>query len=71
MKNKIKTKKTLLKRIKITKTGKILKKQICTGHLKRKWSVNKKHRKNRTKEQTNSGHIKVFKALLGKASKGI
>ena len=64
-KKKLKTKKTLAQRVKITKTGKILKKQVRTGHLKRKWSTNKKHRKNKTKSQKNSGHIKLFKRMLG------
>ena len=68
---KIKTKKTLLKRLKITKTGKILKNQVSTGHLKVKWDADKKSRKNRTDEQTNSGHRKIFKKLLGSYGKGI
>lgn len=62
---KLKTKKTLRKRINITKKGKLLRKQIETGHLKRKWSTNKKHRKNRRKEIGNVGHVKKYKKMLG------
>lgn len=68
---KIKTKKTLVKRIKITKTGKILKKQTDTGHLKKKWTAPKKSRKNKVKEQKNIGHRKIFKKMLGSAGKKI
>jgi ribosomal protein L35 len=68
---KLKTKKTLLKRVKITKLGKILKKQSRIGHLKRKWSVNHKLRKGRRKNQENAGHKRIFKKLLGKHGKGI
>ncbi len=68
---KLKTKKTLLKRVKITKSGKILKKQIRIGHLRRKWSANKKSRKLRIEEQDNTGHKKMFRALLAKHGKGI
>lgn len=66
-----KTKKTLIKRIKITKTGKIMRKQTRTGHLKRKMDVSRKHRKNSIAEQTNPGHIKQFKQLLGKKGRSI
>jgi ribosomal protein L35 len=66
-KNKIKTRKTLVKRIKITKGGKILKKRVSTGHLKVKLNVKTKHRKKKLSEQENRGHIKKFKKLLGKA----
>ncbi len=68
---KIKSKKTLLKRIKVTKTGKLMKKSVSIGHLKRKWDASKKHRKAKLSEQPNRGHIKVFKKLLIKKSKGI
>ena len=68
---KIKPKKTLLKRIKVTKKGKLIKKQSRIGHLKRKWSTNKKFRKKRRESQDNIGHKKVIKKLLGKHSKGI
>ncbi len=68
---KIKSKKTLLKRIKVTKTGKLLKKNVSIGHLKRKWNSSKRSRKLGLVEQLNRGHIKVFKKLLVKRSKGI
>ncbi|MDC0449112.1 50S ribosomal protein L35 [bacterium] len=68
---KLKTRKTLKKRVKITKSGKILKKQSRTGHLKVKWSADKKHRKGKRLVQHNKGHVRVIKRLLGKAGKGI
>ena len=71
MKQKLKTKKTLLKRVKITKNGKILKKQSNTGHLKRKWSASRKSRKGSKLVQENKGHISKLKTLLGKLGKGI
>ena len=63
---KLKTKKTLQKRIKISKTGKLIKNQVRTGHLKVKWNANKKFRKAKQKVQKNKGHIKKFKKMLGK-----
>ncbi|MFC1622280.1 50S ribosomal protein L35 [Patescibacteria group bacterium] len=63
---KLKTKKTLQKRVRITKTGKIVKKQVRTGHLKEKWDSKKKFRKARKKVQPNKGHIKKFKRMLGR-----
>ena len=68
---KLKTKKTLIKRVKISKGGKILKKQSNTGHLKRKWSASRKSRKGSVLVQENKGHIKVMKTLLAKLGKGI
>jgi ribosomal protein L35 len=62
---KLKTKKTLYKRIKQTKSGKLKREQVSTGHLKRKWSANKKYRKNKRQIQDNPGHIKKFKKMLG------
>lgn len=61
---KIKTKKTLTKRIKITKNGKLVRKQIGTGHLKVKWDASKKHRKARRLTIQNKGNIKNLKRLL-------
>lgn len=66
-----KTRKTLIKRVKITKSGKILKKQNRTGHLKRKWSANKKHRKTGLEEVTSKGYKDKIKTLLGKAGRNI
>jgi len=71
MKKKLKTKKTLAKRVKITKTGKILKKKVCTGHLKVKLGTNSKNRKKGLTAQKNKGHQKMFKKLLGKQGKKI
>ena len=68
---KIKTKKTAIKRIRVTKTGKLIRKQVRTGHLKRKWSTNKRHRKTSKSTVPNAGHKKIFKKLLGKHGKGI
>lgn len=63
---KLKTKKTLLKRIKVTKTGKMIRGQIDAGHLKAKWNSNKKKRKAKGIVQKNKGHIKKFRKMLGK-----
>lgn len=59
-----KSKKTLKKRIKVTGTGKLMYKQVRTGHLKRKWSTNQKFRKRSLGEITNRGHKKIIKNLL-------
>ena len=61
---KIKTKKTLTKRIKITKNGKLVRKQIGTGHLKVKWDASKRHRKAKRLTIQNKGNIKKLKGLL-------
>ena len=68
---KIKTKKTLLKRVKITSTGKIVKKQNGNGHLAIKKSANRKHRKDKRSVQLNTGHKKLIKSLLGTKGRGI
>jgi ribosomal protein L35 len=68
---KLKTKKTLMKRIRITKGGKVLKKQSSIGHLKRKWDASKHARKKNRLIQLNKGHIRIFRQLLAKAGKGI
>lgn len=68
---KMKTKKTLTKRVRITKKGKILKKQTRTGHLKSKMSNSRKLRKKHDLAQENKGHKKVIKALLGRLGRGI
>ena len=71
MVNKIKTRKTLQKRVKITKTGKIMKKSIGMGHLKEKKSSPRKTRNTGRTEQTNAGHRKMFKKMLNKHGKEI
>ncbi|OGC57813.1 hypothetical protein A3H26_00835 [candidate division WWE3 bacterium RIFCSPLOWO2_12_FULL_36_10] len=63
---KIKTKKTLLKRVKITKGGKMLKKHIKNSHLKVKLGSNSKYRKNRNGIIESTGYRKMFRKLLGK-----
>jgi len=70
-KKKLKTKKTLLKRVKITKGGKIVKKQVGMGHLKQKKSGPRKTRKGKRLIQENKGHRKIFKKLLGKHGRNI
>lgn len=65
---KMKTKKTAAKRIKVTKSGKLLKKAIRAGHLKVKWSANKKYRKRGYHEQENKGHLDLFKRLIPKSN---
>jgi ribosomal protein L35 len=70
-KEKLKTKKTLLRRVKITKGGKIVKKSIGMGHLKVKKSVTNKQRNSSFSEQENKGHRKMFRKLLNKHGKGI
>jgi large subunit ribosomal protein L35 len=62
---KIKTKKTLTRRIKITGTGKIMKKQNNMGHLNVKLTASKKTRKRKMTEQAGKGQRRVIKQLLG------
>jgi ribosomal protein L35 len=69
-KQKIKTKKTLLRRVKITKTGKLMKKSVGMGHLKEKKTVPNKKRNKRITPQSNRGHKKMFKKMLNKHAKG-
>ena len=61
---KMKTKRTLKKRIRITKSGKILTKQNRTGHLKVKWTKSKKYRKNLKMVISNKGNIARIKKLV-------
>lgn len=68
---KIKTKKTLMKRIKISKSGNIMRRQVGIGHLKSKWSTSKRFRKLKNSIQENVGHRKIIKRLLGSHSKGV
>lgn len=69
-KQKIKTRKTLLRRVKITKSGKIMKNSIGMGHLKEKKSSSNKTKNTLMTEQKNKGHIKMFKKMLNKHGKG-
>ena len=68
---KMKTRRTLLKRIKITKSGKLLKKQTGNGHLKVKKDTSAKFRKSKKLGQPNAGHVRVLKKMLGKFGKGL
>ncbi len=63
---KLKTKKTLVKRIKITGSGKIMRKKISRGHLKVKWSSSLRHKKGRSQE-VSSTHTKSLRAMLPKS----
>lgn len=71
MSYKLKTKKTLMKRLRITRKGKMMKKQNGNRHLKIKQDSSRKERKNHTVMQPNAGHIKVIKKLLAKAGKDL
>ncbi len=66
---KLKTKKTLSKRVRVTKNGLVVRKQTNQGHLKEKRDASRKGRKKKTVIQQNKGHIRVLKRLLAKASK--
>ena len=70
-KKKLKTKKTLFKRVKISKGGKIVKKQVGMGHLKQKKSGPNKTRKSKRLLQENAGHKKIFRKMLGGHGKNI
>jgi ribosomal protein L35 len=68
---KIKTRKTLLKRMRITKRGKIMRKSSRIGHLKERSDSSTKSRKKNTTRLTNTGQIRVFKKLLAKYGRGV
>lgn len=68
---KIKTKKTLKKRVKITGSGKIMVGHGSDGHLKRKYSANQKNRKKGYKEFEAKGFKSKIKKLLGKKGSDI
>jgi ribosomal protein L35 len=61
---KLKTKKTLLKRVKISGSGKIIRKQQATSHNKRKWSVSKRFKKLKNLEVVTSRIVVKLKKLL-------
>lgn len=63
--SKMKTKKSILKRIKITAKGKLLRRhQLGAGHLKRKKSKSALRRQGKTREFF-KGEGKKFKKILG------
>jgi len=68
---KMKSKKTLLRRIKITKKGKVFKKNSRTGHLKEKQDASTKSRKHGLKQQLSSGQVRRLKRLLARQGRGI
>jgi len=67
---KLKTRKTLMKRVKVTKTGKFMKKLIGMGHLKATKGVDQKEKKGKITQQMNVGHRRMFKKLLAKQVRG-
>lgn len=64
---KLKTKKTLIKRIKITGTGKLLRNKISKSHLKVKVDTSSKHSKRR-EIVINATYTKKLKTMLPKVS---
>jgi len=69
--SKLKTRKTLTKRIKITKNGKVLRKSIRMGHLKVKLGAGRKTRKSSLTQIKNPEYLKTLRSLLGRAGKDI
>lgn len=61
---KLKTKKTLKKRVKITKSGKLITNKTGIRHLKSKWSSSKRFRKLKGNTVDTRGMINKFKNLL-------
>ncbi|HOM77629.1 50S ribosomal protein L35 [Patescibacteria group bacterium] len=68
---KLKTRKTLAKRVKITKTGKVMVGALRNGHLKRKFNANRKGRKKGLRTFGQPTIKANFKRLLGKKGKKI
>lgn len=67
MKTKIKTKKALLKRVKVTGTGKILRShQLRSGHLRRN-KTKRALRRHARPIEVDKSMTKSFKRLLGRA----
>jgi ribosomal protein L35 len=66
---KLKTRKTLLKRIKVTKKGKFMRKVVGMAHLKVKASADRKATKSKFKEQKTSAIKRKFRKLLAKISR--
>lgn len=62
---KLKTRKTLARRVRITKNGKIMHKQTRTGHLKVKMDSSRKSRTSGV-SVTDKAHTRLFKRWLGK-----
>jgi len=68
---KLKTKKTLAKRVKVTGSGKVMVNYGRSGHLKRKYSANRKNRKKGYKKLKANAFQKKIKSLLGKKGSDI
>lgn len=68
---KIKTNKTLSKRVKITKNGKIKVGHIRNGHLKRKFTANRASRKKGYRTLKANAFQKMIKQMLGKKGSDI
>jgi large subunit ribosomal protein L35 len=64
-KYKLKSKRALMKRIKISKSGKLIRKSAYTGHLSRNKSTKQK-RQARKSRQISASDYKRIKALLGR-----
>lgn len=62
---KLKTKKTLKRRIKISKNGSIMYKQTRTGHLKRKMDSSRSSRKSGRVTLQNKAMAKTLRKLSG------
>jgi len=60
---KIKTKRTLAKRVKFTGKGKMMRKRVRTSHLKVKIKANSKHRKARRVELNNTDSKRMRRML--------
>ena len=63
-KNKMKTRKSVTKRFKITKKGKVLRRQAFKGHLNAKKSSKRKRRLRRV-VKTNDSYAKRIKKRMG------
>ncbi len=68
---KLKTRKTLAKRIKVTKNGKVMVGALRNGHLKRKFSANRKYRKKGLRSIESASFKTKFKNLLGEKGRRI
>lgn len=68
---KLKTRKTLAKRIRVTKNGKVLVGALRNGHLKRKFSANRKNRKKGLRSFESAAFKAKFKNLLGEEGRKI
>ncbi len=66
----LKTKKTLAKRVKVSKNGKLMRKLVGMGHLKASKTVDRKLRKGKIYQQMNHGHRKMFRKLLAEQIRG-